>query len=96
MSPQPTAAPAQTVTHPKGSPAWLVQQARELEKERGNLMERIGANRAILRNMHKADALEADLKEFVEKFYPEKEKGVTRSADEIEATRKEREKARKG
>lgn len=95
MAPQPTAAPAQHSNHPVGSPAWLVEQAKRLEKERADLMEKIGANRNLLRQLHKVDALDAEMREFVEKFYPEKEKGSNRSKDEIEATRKLREAARK-
>lgn len=84
------------VQHPVGSPAWAIEQAKKLEKERGEIMERIGANRAFLRNLHKMGGLDASQRKFVQTFYPEKEKGSTRSEDEIEATRKAREAARKG
>lgn len=95
MSPQPTSPPA-SAEHPKGSPAWLVAQAKELEHTRGVLMEKIGANRLLLRNLRKAGALTEDFERFVEDFYPEKEKGTKRSDQEIEATRRAREAARKG
>lgn len=95
MSPQPTT-PAAPTQHAKGSPRWLVEQARHLEKERAALLERIDANRSALRNLMKADALEDDLKEFVNVFYPEKTKGTARSVDEVNATRELREKVRKG
>ncbi|MDE2101949.1 MAG: hypothetical protein KGL39_32180 [Patescibacteria group bacterium] len=93
MAPQPASAPA--THHPVGSPAWLVAQAKDLERERAALMEKIGANRNLLRQLHKVDALDDEMKRFVEQFYPEKEKGSNRSKDEIEATRKLREAARK-
>lgn len=105
MSPQPTPAPAAPAPrllpnlegdHPKGSPRWLVARAVEFEKERAALMTKIGANRDSLRNLLKQDALEDDLAKFVREFYPEKEKGSSRDEDEIEATRKLREAARKG
>lgn len=89
-------APKEAVKHEPGSPGWLIDQAKTLEKERGTLMERIGANRGLLRSLHKVGALNETQRKFVETFYPEKEKGSTRSDDEIEATRKAREAARKG
>ena len=101
MAPQPTSAPASdapvehAVEHAPGSPGWAIEQAKKLENERGKLMERIGANRNFLRNLHKMGALDAEQRRFVTTFYPEKEKGTARSKESVEATRKARESARK-
>lgn len=95
-APKPTDKADEPVKHTAGSPPWAIEQAKKLEKERGELMLRIGANRDFLRNLHKMGALDGEQRKFVETFYPEKEKGSSRSADEIEATRKAREDARKG
>jgi hypothetical protein len=94
-----TKAPEAPATSPEptpGSPAWLINQAKGLERDRGKLLERIGANRSLLRQLHKVGALNAEEKKFVTTFYPDKERGSTRSEDEVEATRKTREAARKG
>ncbi len=85
-----------THSHAVGSPGWAIEQAKSLEQERGALMIRIGANRDFLRNLAKMNALDAEQAKFVTTFYPDKEKGSARSADEVEATRKAREAARKG
>lgn len=72
-----------------------IHQAQELERERKDVQDRIGVNRTQLRQMRDADELPADLVKWVDTWYPEKEKGTTREKDEIEATRKLREAARK-
>lgn len=109
MSPQPTtpAAPAAAAEtpkvklpevngeHPKGSPRWLVALAITLEKQRAEVMETIDENRKSLRSLLKQNALEDDLAKFVRDFYPEKEKGASRSIDELDSTRKLREAVRK-
>lgn len=90
MSPQPTTAPAQTPAERQ------IERAMKLEQERSELQEKIGKNREYLRLMAANDELTADQKKWLDVFYPEKEKGERRSAEEIEATRKAREAARKG
>jgi len=103
--PQPVAAPATPaakqpatppVQHHVGSVPWLIQQAKDLEIQRGEILEKIGAVRSQLRNLKKLGALDADALKFVQVFYPEKERGETRSKEEVEKTRAAREAARKG
>lgn len=72
-----------------------IARAMKLEKERAELGERISANRDYLRLMDKNDELTEDQGEWLDAFYPVKEKGEQRSKEEIEATRKVKEAARK-
>jgi hypothetical protein len=96
MSPQPTTAPAPAAQAPIGSPHWLMAQAKKLEKDRGEIMDKIGAVRTQLRNLDKLGGLPTEVKEFAETFYPKKEKDSPRSKEDSEATRKARQDARKG
>lgn len=89
MSPQPT-------TAPQSAAERQIARAKSLEKERAELMERIAANRDYLRLMDKNDELTDSQGEWLDTFYPQKEKGEQRSKEDIEATRKVREEARKG
>jgi hypothetical protein len=75
--------------------ARQIKRALKLEKEISALRKRVNDNRDYLRLMHRNDELTDDQVEFVEVFYPEKEKGERRSAEEVEATRRAREAARK-
>lgn len=102
--PQAPAAPTQdkivTMTGdddaPKGSPSWLIAKARELEKQRAAILEKVGANRESLRNLDKQDALSEDEGEWLDVFYPERgDSDEPRSKEENERTRKAREHARK-
>lgn len=72
-----------------------IERAKKLERERSELMERIGKNREFLRLMAANGVLNAEQKKWLAVFYPDKEKNTRRSKEEIEATRKAREAARK-
>jgi hypothetical protein len=72
-----------------------IRRAVELEADRAKLMKRISDNREYLRLMDKNDELSEDQADFLDTFYPEKERGERRSKEDIEATRKAREAARK-
>lgn len=71
-----------------------IVRAHALEKQRGEHMEKIAANRTFLRMMGQTEELTDEQTDWLETFYPEKEKGERRSAEQIEATRKAREAAR--
>lgn len=73
-----------------------IARAKDLERQRGDLMDLITANRDYLRLMDKNDELTDEQGDWLDVFYPLKEKGEQRSKSEIEATRKAREEARKG
>ncbi len=91
--PQPTAAP----TRPGQGDDYVsrkIAQAKTLEKQRGELQEKIGANRRQLRDMAATGDLTTEQVAWLDAFYPEKERGERRSKDEIERTRKLREEAR--
>lgn len=75
--------------------ARQVQRAIELEAQISSLREKVNDNRTYLRMMDKNDELTEDQSEFVEVFYPEKEKGERRPPAEVEATRIARAAARK-
>lgn len=107
MSPQPTAAPAspavtamdeahKTPEDKRSSGHRQIVRAVHLEKLRSDLMEQVTANRDYLRLMEKNGELNEAQTAFRKTFYPDKEKGESRDKDEIEATRKLRETARKG
>jgi len=72
-----------------------IEEAKRLERERGDLMEAVSNNRTQLRQMDKANELTEAQGAWLDTFYPEKEKGERRTKEEIEATRKARESARK-
>lgn len=83
------------VTAGDSSAAKQIGRAISLEKERAELMKRIGDNRDYLRLMDKNEELNEDEADFLDTFYPEKERGQRREKADIEATRKAREAARK-
>lgn len=65
-----------------------------LERERSSTMKKIAANREYLRLMEENEELEDDEADWLDDFYPQKEKGQQRSEDEIERTRKAKAAAR--
>jgi len=77
------------------SAAKQITRAISLEQERADVMKRIADNRDYLRLMDRNEELDEDQAEFLDTFYPEKERGERRSKEDIEATRKARESARK-
>lgn len=79
----------------RSTPERQILRAARLERDRSDLMERIGKNRDYLRLMADNEELSEDQQAWVNTFYPEKEKGERRSEDDITATRKAREEARK-
>jgi len=80
---------------PPGTPDWLIARAIKLEQDRARIMEQVGANRRSLRDLDAQDALDDEQAAFLDTWYPEKERGERRSKDDIEATRRAREAARK-
>lgn len=72
-----------------------VARAIQLEAQVAELREKVNDNRTYLRMMDKNDELTEDQSEFLEVFYPEKEKGERRPDSEVEATRIARALARK-
>lgn len=92
-TPKPDAAAATDA--PQTAADRQIARAKSLERERAELGERISANRDYLRLMDKNDELTAEQGEWLDAFYPVKEKGEQRSKEEIEATRKVKEEARK-
>lgn len=79
---------------PQTPGARQVQRAKDLEKQRSDLMDEISANRTYLRLMATNGELSAEEKAFVDTFYPSKERGERRSAEQIAATRTARDEAR--
>jgi len=75
--------------------ARQIKRAIGLEADRATLMKQITDNRDYLRLMDRTDELDEDQQEFLDVFYPEKERGSRRDQSDIEATRKAREAARK-
>lgn len=73
-----------------------VERAITLEREMSAARKRVNDNREFLRLMARNDELNEAQVEFVETFYPEKEKGERRAQEDIDATRRAREAARKG
>lgn len=82
-----------------------IERAQRLEGQRADLLDEVAANRQYLRLMDKNGELEGETAtvdgknvpagDWLDDFYPEKEKDVKRNEDEIERTRKVREDARK-
>lgn len=94
--PTPAAPTAETTPAAPDTPASRqIARAKGLERERAALMAKIGSNRDYLRLMAANDELTADERTWLLAFYPEKEKGERRSTEEVEATRKVKEAARK-
>lgn len=75
--------------------ARQVQRAVALEGQLASIREKINDNRTYLRMMDKNEELTDEQSEFVDVFYPDKEKGERRPADEQEATRRAHALARK-
>lgn len=71
-----------------------VARAVRLERERSVTMKKIAANREYLRLMEENEELNDDEADWLDDFYPQKEKGQQRSDDEIERTRKAKAAAR--
>lgn len=89
MSPQPNTVPSNESEAEK-----QIRRAKELEKDRAAVMEKITDNRNYLRLMDKNDALTDEQGEWLDKFYPSKEKGERRSEDDVKATREAKLEAR--
>lgn len=106
MSPQPAAAPQtdpfaklraeiEAVPEEDRSPGERqFIRANLLEQERTRIMKQISSNREYLRLMDANEELSPELGEWLEDFYPLKERGEQRSEDEIERTRKAKAAAR--
>lgn len=73
----------------------LIHQAKMLEGELDVLRGKVGKNREQLRGLDELDALSPEQGEWLETFYPTKEKGDRRSDADIKATREAKEAARK-
>jgi hypothetical protein len=82
-------------TAPQTDAEKQIERALHLERERADLMNRIGKNREYLRLMDANDALTDAQGEWLDKFYPLKEKGERRSQEDILATREAKMAARK-
>jgi hypothetical protein len=80
---------------PQSEAEKQIERAKHLERERADLMERIGANREYLRLMDKNEALTDEQGAWLDTFYPLKEKGERRSKDDIAKTREAKTEARK-
>lgn len=68
-------------------------RAVTLEGRKAALQREINANRQFLRIMKDTDTLSDDLAEWLEVFYPTKEKDAQRSKDEVTDTRQNHEAA---
>lgn len=68
--------------------------AKKLEQERAALMDRIGKNRAYLRLKDANGELSDKDGQWLDTFYPLKEKGERRSKEDIVATREAKKAAR--
>ena len=88
MSPQATQAP-------QGMAERQIARAKRLEYDRSELGKLVNSNRELLRLMADSDELTEAQEDWLDRFYPQKEKGEQRSKEEIEATRKVKEEARK-
>lgn len=91
--PQP--AQPQQSQHEPGSFPWCQALAVKLEQQSATLQKQISANRSQLRNLVAMGACTAEQRRWVQVFYPEKQRGERRSAEDVEATRKARLAARK-
>jgi len=109
MSPQPNAAPQAPAADPYAALRKSVEgvdekdrtpaerqflRAHALEADRADVMKKIASNREYLRLMADNDELSGDIADWLEDFYPQKEKGERRSDDEIERTRRAKAAAR--
>ena len=72
-----------------------INRAVTLERERAGVAKKIGANREYLRLMEENEEItDDDELDWLEDFYPQKEKGQPRSEDDLERTRKAKAAAR--
>jgi hypothetical protein len=62
-------------------------RAISLEGQKASIMRQINANRGLLRTLDDTDELTADLSDWLDEFYPTKEKDAKRDADEVKQTR---------
>lgn len=92
MSPQPKNQPVAEQTAAERQ----IERAKDLERQRAELGEKIAKNRDYLRLMDANEELTEEQGTWLDAFYPVKEKGERRSKEEIERTRKVKEEARKG
>lgn len=74
-------------------PEVQFMRAVALEKRKSDLLKEINANREFLRIMSKSEALDVELSDWLEVFYPTKEKDSKRDRDEVTETRKNHEAA---
>lgn len=72
-----------------------IRRALRLEQELSKLRQSVNDNRDYLRLMDRNEELDEDQSEFLEVWYPEKEKGERRPPEEVEATRRAKSLARK-
>jgi len=71
-----------------------ISRAVRLERERSEAMKKVAANREYLRLMEENEELGDEEADWLDDFYPQKERGRGRSEDEIERTRKAKAAAR--
>jgi hypothetical protein len=88
MSPQATAPPQGISVEDQ------IERAKQLEADRYEIQQRIAKNREFLRLMAENDVLTDPQLDWLDDFYPQKEKDEKRSKDAIERTRKLKEEAR--
>lgn len=72
-----------------------IERALRLEREISALRQSVNDNRDYLRLMDRNEELNDDQSEFLDVWYPEKEKGERRPPEEVEATRRAKALARK-
>lgn len=70
-------------------------RAISLEGQKASIMRQINANRGLLRTLGDTDELSDDLTDWLEEFYPTKEKDAKRDGDEVKQTRLNHEAAAK-
>lgn len=87
---------ASTRREPETAGERQIARAEHLERENARLLKAVDANRKYLRLMDENDELTKAESAWLRDFYPQKAKGDKRSDDELDATRKVREAARKG
>ena len=72
-----------------------IARAHALERQRAELQTQIGKNRDYLRLMDANQELTDEQGQWLDSFYPQKEKGERRSDEAIKRTRAAKEAARK-
>lgn len=68
--------------------ARQVRRAVELERQISSVREKVNDNRTYLRLMDRNEELNEAQAEFVDVFYPDKEKGERKPKEETQATRR--------